>query len=353
MGEIEIGREYEYCGDCKEGRFALDEQLGLWDRNWSESLAKKMVWLSGKVNGYEEAEEVLARIGNVNISDSTVWRQTKKWGVEFKKLEEERKAKAVEVPKRGEQIAPKAKRGDQRMGGAMDGAMVHIREEGWKELKVGCIFEIESNQSFDKKSKENVEVAHAVNNSYVAHLGGPETFGQLMWAEAKSRGWEEVFDTQIIGDGAPWIWNQTKEHFFDSRQTIDWYHATDHLYDAARLLYPNDSAASQRWFNNAETSLFQGQAEQIALTLQQQGLSVASYFDTNKRRMQYMELREDGFPIGSGMVESGAKQFKARFNGPGMRWSRDGLERLIPIRASVMSGNFDSLWEQLYYSPPN
>jgi len=69
--------------------------------------------------------------------------------------------------------------------------------------------------------------------------------------------------------------------------------------------------------------------------------------------MQYLEFREEGYPIGSGMIESGIKQFKSRFNGSGMRWSRSGIQRLIPIRASILSHQFDSLWHQAYYSPQN
>ena len=70
--------------------------------------------------------------------------------------------------------------------------------------------------------------------------------------------------------------------------------------------------------------------------------------------MQYLEFREEGYPIGSGMVESGAKQFKARFTGPGMRWSRQGIERLIPVRSAIMSNQFDALWSHVYHkSPPN
>src|ERR1035437_4232177 len=34
------------------------------------------------------------------------------------------------------------------------------------------------------------------------------------------------------------------------------------------------------------------------------------------------------------VVESGCKQFRARFAGAGMRWSRPGAENLIPIRAA-------------------
>ena len=66
-----------------------------------------------------------------------------------------------------------------------------------------------------------------------------------------------------------------------------------------------------------------------------------------------MELREDGFPIGSGMVETGCKQFRARFTGAGMRWSRPGVERLLPVRAAILSQRFDAAWRAAYYSPPN
>jgi hypothetical protein len=71
------------------------------------------------------------------------------------------------------------------------------------------------------------------------------------------------------------------------------------------------------------------------------------------RRMQYMRLREDGWAIGSGMVESGIKQYKDRFCGAGMRWSRVGAENLIPIRTAILSGRFDQRWEQVRNLPQN
>ena len=57
--------------------------------------------------------------------------------------------------------------------------------------------------------------------------------------------------------------------------------------------------------------------------------------------------------MGTSRVESGIKQFKARFTGPGMRWSRPGAERLLPIRAAIMSGRFDSIWQQACNLPQN
>jgi hypothetical protein len=63
-------------------------------------------------------------------------------------------------------------------------------------------------------------------------------------------------------------------------------------------------------------------------------LSESRYFSKNKRRMRYLSLREEGYVIGSRMVESGCKKFKERFCGPGMRWSKGGIERLIPRESS-------------------
>jgi hypothetical protein len=146
-------------------------------------------------------------------------------------------------------------------------------------------------------------------------------------------------DTQVVGDGAPWIWNLAGEHFYDSRQVVDWYHATEHLAVAAKLLHGEGSAAAKRWYQRAETTLYQGHAGRIALDLSEAAanhpqvadslLAQAGYFSKNKRRMQYLEMREEDWVIGSGMVESGCKQFKARFCGPGMRWNREGIERSL------------------------
>ena len=61
-------------------------------------------------------------------------------------------------------------------------------------------------------------------------------------------------------------------------------------------------------------------------------------------RMNDIEMREEELPIGNSMVESGAKQFKTRFSGPGVRRSRAGADNLLPICAAVLSGRFDQMW---------
>jgi len=261
---------------------------------------KEIVWVSGGVGSYEKAEAMVKRVGHLSISDSNVWRRVQEWGEEFKEVEDTRRERANALPGRDD-VYRGVRETDERMGVSMDGGMVHIRDEGWKELKVGCVFEIEVWPTWDKKTKEWVELAHAVDNSYVAHLGGPELFGQMVWAEAQARGWEQAMDTEVVGDGAPWIWNLAGEHFYDSRQVVDWYHATGHLGVAAKLLHGEGSAAAKRWYNRAETTLYQGHAERIALELSEAAadrpevaddlLTQAGYFIKNIRLAEAIQYR--------------------------------------------------------------
>jgi len=46
-------------------------------------------------------------------------------------------------------------------------------------------------------------------------------------------------------------------------------------------------------------------------------------------------------------------EYKARFCGSGMRWSRPGAERLCPVRSAILSNRFDRMWNLAYNSPPN
>lgn len=348
---------------ARAGFFPLDEQLAVSERVWSEGVERLAVWLSGAVNSFALVEEVLARVGQVSLSCASIWRVTQAAGSQFRALEAVERAHANALP---EQWTPpsRAEVSDQRMGLALDGVLVNLRTEGWKEVKLATVFDLALTSTPEPQTQESVERAQAVHTSYVAHLGGPEMMGELAWAEARQRGWEQAQDTQVLGDGAVWIWQQVGLHFGTSQQTVDWYHALQHLTEAARLLKGEDTPAFARWRNRCETLLYQGQAARIADELGQaaarqpahpdsEGLArEAAYFRTHQRRMNYLELRENGWLIGSGMVESGAKQIKARFGGPGMRWSRCGAEPLLPIRTAVMSHRFDATWAAAQNLPP-
>lgn len=343
------------------GFFPLDRQLELGESRRSEGLACEIAYLSGAVSSFRLVAEILQRIGQITLSESSVWRCAQAVGSRFQAVEATERERANALP---EQWNPpsRAAVSDQRMGVSMDGATLHIRGEGWKEVKLGVVFDIAVKPAKDQETGESVDLAHAVNNRYVAHLGGPDVLGEKTWALARRGGWEQAQDTVVLGDGADWIWNQAALHFGRSHQVLDWYHAKQHLMVAARLRKQEGTAAFTRWLNSRETLLFQGHAVKLADELDkaarqdpanaEQLITAAGYFRNNQHRMNYIELREEGWPIGSGVVESGAKQFKARFSGPGMHWSRQGAENLLPIRAAVLSERFDHMWTAAQNSPP-
>jgi transposase len=367
LGETQLKRGYYYCSKCKTGVFPLDKALDLRAGTpWSPHLLRLMTKLVARLP-YAEAAEVLEEIGGVWVAPSSGWRIAQAWGARMQaelageEAEQKAAARAWSTPG-GPQTT------SERMGVAVDGAMMHIRKEGWKEFKVGCVYGVELETRIDAQTRDTGEFGHAVRPSYVAHLGGPEVFGWQMWAEAHRRGWRRAADTQMMGDGAPWIWNLHQEHFHESLETVDWYHATGHLGEAKLLLYPQEGAAASHWYNTYEKVLYQGHADQIARNLRataakspdpQQAAELdkaAAYFANNRDRMHYQDLRDEGWPIGSGVVESAAKQFKARVTGPGMRWSRSGAEHILPLRAAVLTGRerFDELWSRAYdNSPPS
>jgi hypothetical protein len=135
------------------------------------------------------------------------------------------------------------------------------------------------------------------------------------------------------------------------------------LSQAANRLHGEGTPAAGAWLKEQETSLFEGHAERIADRLLGQAKGKrkaakelrahAGYFRDNQRRMQYLERREDDYPIGSGTAESGCKQFRTRFVGSGMRWNRTGAENLLPVRAAIMSRRFDTFWAALRAAPLN
>jgi hypothetical protein len=223
--------------------------------------------------------------------------------------------------------------------------MVNLRGEGWKEFKVGTIFEVEQRWERDPNTRDLVQLAPGIGMVYAAVLGSSSDFAPILWRLAVEQRIPQMDDTSVTADGAEWIWNLTMDLFPDSLQIVDYYLACQHLSQAASALFPDDPPRAMRWVAHRRDDLFQGAAASIALELECAGLpDQARYFRVHQRRMQYLEFREQGYPIGSGTVESAIKQFKARLSGPGMRCSRPAARQMLFLRAAALDHSFDARW---------
>jgi Transposase len=327
----------------ERGVFPQDEQWGVNETVYSDALGKQMVWLSGWLT-YEQSHQVFERIGERFIPASSVWRQTQYHGERLQRyVEQQRDQVSVE------RVAlPAALHDhDQRKAVSMDGGMVNIRGDGWREVKVGAVFDVETRLERNPQTQELDELAHGVNLHYTAVLGTKEAFTPALWALAVAHDVPTAKDRAVVADGAAWIWNVAEDVCPDGRQIVDWFHAVQHLAQAATALYPDEHDSKQRtqWLKICQDHLYMGRIHALIAALHQRGRDdLAGYFERHQRRMQYLEFREEGLPIGSGTVESGVKQFKQRLTGTGMRWNADNADRMLVIRAAVLGDDFDALW---------
>ena len=325
--------------------FPLDEQLGLNATPYSNKMAQKMVWLSGLLP-YKQCAAVFAEIGERFIPASSIWRPTQRHGERLQAyVEQQREQVSVERVVLPDAIHDHA----QRKAVSLDGGMVNIRGEGWRELKVGAVFDVEIRLERNPQTGTLDEMAHGENAHYTAVLGSKDDFTPALWALAVDHDLPTAKARAVIGDGAAWVWSVAEAVCPDGRQIVDWFHAVQHLADAAIALYPNDNDAKQRqrWLKTHKDHLYMGRTHKIMAALhKRERADLAGYFEGHQRRMQYLEFREAGFPIGSGTVESGVKQFKQRLTGPGMRWNVDNANRMLVIRAAVLGDDFHDLWQQ-------
>lgn len=326
--------------------FPLDEQLRLPRSGFSPAFAKQMVWLSGLLP-FEQSVEVMARIGERFISSSTTWRMVKHYGEQLQVVvEHEREQVGIERV----QLPDARHDHEQRKGISMDGGMVNIRQEGWREMKVGTVFDVQKRLERNPQTRELDEMAHGVNVHYTAVLGSKKEFMPVLWALAVQHDLPTARNRSVVADGALWIWDIAEDVCPDGQQVVDWYHALEHLHKAANALYPNkqDTHKRERWVKTYKDHLYMGRIEKIISVLHKRGISdFATYFEHHKRRMQYLEFREEGLPIGSGTVESGVKQFKHRLTGTGMRWHLDNANRMIILRSAILGHDFDDLWAKV------
>lgn len=285
---------------------------------------------------FAQASQVLQRLSGISVPRSTAWEQTARQGTRLCQWVERQREGVTPARTRWEdrRYAPRACKSV-----SIDGGKVHVRHEGWKEFKLGCISDLETDWSAPE-----AQTVRLSQTRYTAVLGDVERFAPAMWELAVACGVPYAGRSAVTSDGAAWIWRLSADLFPVSVQIVDWYHARQHLAQASQARYPSQATCARAWYEQMSHALYRGQIRTLIADLLAHDLADhATYFQTHQRRMHYQAFREDGYPIGSGAVESGIKQFKHRLTGAGMRWSRLGAERMLVIRAAVLSGTLDQL----------
>ena len=231
--------------------------------------------------------------------------------------------------------------------GKIDGQPAHTRE-----VKLGCVF------TQTRWDPDGFALRDPDSTTYTGAIETAVQFGQRIHREALQRGWSRAKKRVIIGDGAEWIWNLVGEHFPGAIEIVDLYHARQHLWSVARLLYPQEEVQQKAWMKVHQKRLLdKGKIEKLVGMLRsidpanpltaEKIRAEADYFQRNATRMRYPRFRRQHFFVGSGVIEAGCKTvIGSRLKQSGMFWTVRGANAILALRCCHLNGRFEDYWEE-------
>ena len=335
-GVMELCRRVTYCPRCQVTDAALDRRLGLEQGGVTPALARVLTRTSLEV-AYDPGKALLTDVlGFTPCSAREMERIAKHHGQRVE-------AAAFSVPSIG---CPHPVKRAAHYCIAIDGVMIpglpnpQTHRLDWHEVKAAVVFTPSGLRS----------------TAYLAALDQVERFGLRLWNFLQSRGLDQQDFLQVLGDGAPWIWNLADLHLPGVPQLLDFYHVAEHLHATAKSLWTEERAGS--WVHERLDQLQTGRLGSFFASLRRlppdasAGEAEASpqrlleYFLKNRRRLDYRSALRKNLPIGSGVVESAGRHIvQLRLKQSGMRWSPNGAQAILNLRTLHRSGDFEQYWE--------
>jgi hypothetical protein len=360
-GAVRLERAYYYCGACRRGWSPADGTLGL--EPYAATSPGVAAWLAlvGAAAPFRQAAALLEELAGLGVGAETVRTHAVAAGG---LLELCRREAAEHVEAEREPAGP-VEAADGVLVIMADGVQLRYLDD-WHEVKLGLVAGCAPGRPAPGTRPDREH--RLLRPSYLASRSPAAAFGPLLLAEAARRGalevvgWEHapgddpalprvpalavLREVVVLGDGAPWIWSLAAEHFGRRTEIVDWYHASEHLWAAAKALHgagtPGAAARAERaldelWEHGA------GPVQQLLEAAAPPDAAAAEalrrergYFATNAGRMAYPAYRARGLPVGSGAVESAAKHLvQCRLKRAGMRWSDAGAQAILALCADL------------------
>ena len=357
-GPVTVRRARFRCTVSGRYCFPLDEVLDLPPGEVTAYLGKRALRLATHM-GFSELQDELYYQHEVNLSDSVLNRLMQRVGrvadQDRQAVVEALRALPEGVAQEEHVVAQEPIARPKRLYISCDGVMYPTRyrqPEGdgnrivYQEMKCGTVFWQEGNATWHKRvlsSREN-----------------PERFGLSLWALAVRCGMLQAEEAVFISDGGGWCDTVAREYFRDAIRILDWYHLSEHIWEAARALYPDESVASG-WASRGQ-----------GILRQSSGIGLLRYLERSRRRRsgspagskglqaldalidyvqprlpitEYVAYRERGLVIGSGIMESTCKQLVGkRLKGCGRQWSEGGAVAMSALISQRLNRTWDAFW---------
>jgi hypothetical protein len=322
----------------------LDEELGLLPGHLTPNLQRHTTLLGSWIP-FEQLDGILGDLLGVAVSAATLRRCTEHHGGVYEAVQT---AAVTQM----EQELPAAAQGPPKLLLSVDGAMVPLVGGAWAEVKTLVLGEVGAVVSEDGEA-----VVHSTALSYFSRLTDAERFQRLALVETQRRGVETAQQVLAPTDGAVWIQGFLDYHRHDAQRILDFGHAAEYVAVIGSALGTTDSAAFQTWFHQSlhtlkhdgATALMPELREQVARHPEQAELSDAlAYLEKRTPLMDYPEYQRQGWPIGSGSVESANKLVvEARLKRAGMHWAPAHVNPLLSLRNAICSDRWDEAWQNI------
>lgn len=144
----------------------------------------------------------------------------------------------------------------------------------------------------------------------------------------------------------------------DVAVVVDFVHVLEYLWTAAWSFHTEGDPVAEAWVKAKAAAVLAGKARTVAAAIrrkattrglnptQRRGADRAAAYLTNKADyLDYPTALTNGWPIATGIIEGACRHLVAdRLDITGARWSLDGAEAILKLRALRANGDFDHYW---------
>ena len=369
LGSVSVEMARRTCREC--GRSARPRERRLDIEGSMTPSARRLASLAGSQASYAAADELLRELSGLNFGAKRVERATRAVGEDLEAWRTETNAGGGASPREGEvSLREEASKPGRQLCCALDGTGVPARPSetagragkdgadpsgseraGTREAKVGALWVSEKDPEGRPRMVEGTAVLFAGIESAAETPGEESPFERRLLRELAAAGCEPQDVDVCVGDGAGWIRRIFDDWCVDARKVVDFYHAAEYLWAAARARH-GDGDLAGTWAGKLCGMLKAGRLGDVLDDLRRRGGDVeacrkaVAYLDERRDRMRYDEHLAAGLPIGSGIIEAGCKNVVGqRTKCAGMRWTVAGANPVLWLRCARLGRWFDKYWD--------
>jgi hypothetical protein len=347
IGSVAFTRRYFNCSCGVGGSYAADEVLGVEGERYTKAVQKHCCRLAGDASFAKASAEMHEMLG-VDVCPETVRTMVEAHGQKMARFQDEDVAS---------EEAFRQAQGEVEF--TVDAGKANTREEGWKDLKIGVAAKREAGKPTSVSQWKSQRLPLASMVLAFAMIAPAKEFRKSWRPRLRRLGVRSMASLHVLADGAGWIWKAVGRVLSGCVQTLDFYHACQHLNRCAERVYGEATAEKAQAYRHARGLLLRqgwaGVCQWVSelLSVEEEAERerrrkatdrLIGYFGKHSTRLNYAERLGAGRAIGSGQVEGKAKTLGLRLKARGARWRIRNVQAMASLVCVRHSSQWEAYW---------